>query len=186
MDYSALTDEQVVERLVAGESWAMAVLYDRYARLVFSLALRILNDRGASEEVVQEVFVKVWRRAGDYDPGRGKFSSWLGGIAHHHAIDELRRRRARPAAADDESAVADVAADGPLPFEAAVQSIEQQRIFHALECIPVEQRRPIELAYFEGYTQQEIAEKLGEPLGTIKTRMRLGMIKLRGLLQDTR
>lgn len=185
MDYSALTDEQVLERLIAGESWAMAVLYDRYARLVFSLALKILNDRGASEEVVQEVFVKVWRRAGDYNPGRGKFSSWLSGIAHHHAIDELRRRRVRPAAADDESAADDVPADGPVPFEAAVQSIEQQRIFHALECIPAEQRHPIELAYFEGYTQQEIAVKLGEPLGTIKTRMRLGMIKLRGLLQDT-
>ncbi len=185
MDYSALTDEQVIERLIKGESWAMAVLYDRYARLVFSLALKILNDRAASEEVVQEVFVKVWRRAGDYHPERGKFSSWLGGIAHHHAIDEVRRRRIRPAAAEDESAVADVPADGPVPFELAVQSIERQRIFHALECIPAEQRQPIELAYFEGYTQQEIADKLREPLGTIKTRMRLGMLKLRGLLQET-
>ncbi len=185
MDYSALTDEQVLQHLRDGESWAMAVLYDRYARLVFSLALRILKDRAAAEEVVQEVFVKVWRRAGEYHPDRGKFSSWLGGIAHHHAIDELRRRRVRPSAAEDEDAAAEVVADGPVPFEAAVQSIEQQQIVHALECIPAEQRRPIELAYFEGYTQQEIADKLDEPLGTIKTRMRLGMQKLRGLLQET-
>ncbi len=185
MDYSTLTDEQVLKRLAKGESWAMAVLYDRYARLVFSLALRILNDRAACEEVVQEVFVKVWRRAGEYDPGRGKFSSWLGSIAHHHAIDELRRRRARPTAAEDEDAAADIAADGPVPFQVAVQSIEHERILHALECIPAEQRQPIELAYFEGYTQQEISQKLAEPLGTVKTRMRLGMIKLRGLLQDT-
>jgi RNA polymerase sigma-70 factor (ECF subfamily) len=185
VDYSALTDEQVLEHLRDGESWAMAVLYDRYARLVFSLALKILNDRAASEEVVQEVFVKVWRRAGDYNPERGKFSSWLGGITHHHAIDELRRRRVRPTAAEDESAVADVAADGPVPFESAVQSIDRERICHALERIPTEQRQPIELAYFEGYTQQEIADKLGEPLGTIKTRMRLGMLKLRGLLRET-
>ncbi len=185
MDYSALTDEQVLEHLREGESWAMAVLYDRYARLVFSLALKILNDRATSEEVVQEVFVKVWRRAGDYDADRGKFSSWLGGIAHHHAIDELRRRRVRPSATEDEDAAEDIVADGPVPFEAAVQSIERQRIAHALECIPAEQRQPIELAYFEGYTQQEIAEKLSEPLGTIKTRMRLGMHKLRGLLEET-
>ena len=82
--------------LTRGETWALTAIYDRYARLVYSLALRMLNDRAVAEEVVQEVFVKVWRRAHEYDAPRGKFSAWLTGIAHHHVIDELRRRRARP------------------------------------------------------------------------------------------
>jgi RNA polymerase sigma-70 factor, ECF subfamily len=186
VDYSALKDEEVLARLQAGESWAMSVLYDRYARLVFSLALKVLNDREVAEEVVQEVFVKVWRRAGDYHVERGKFSSWLGGIAQHHAIDELRRRSVRPSAAGDENAAADVADDEPAPYERAVQSIEHQQITDALKCIPDEQRYPIELAYFEGLTQQQIADRLQQPLGTIKTRMRLGMQKLKTLLEPKR
>ncbi len=185
MDYSTLTDEQVLAGLATGEGWAMSVLYDRYARLVFSLAFKILSDRSSAEEAVQEVFVKVWRSARDYDQTRGKFSSWIGGIAHHHAIDELRRRRARPAVTEDETAAAKIVDDGPVPFDAAMQSMEQRRILDALQCIPVDQRRPIEMAYFEGFTQQEIAQRLQQPLGTIKTRMRLGMQKLKGLLENT-
>ena len=180
------TDEQLVEALGRGESWVMAALYDRYARLVFSLAYKVLNDRATAEETVQEVFVKVWRRARDYTPERGKFSSWLTGIAHHHAIDELRRRRVRPSAAEDETAVLEVVDDAPAPLEKAMQSLERRRIVEALGAIPVDQRRAIELAYFEGFTQQEIADKLGEPLGTIKTRMRLGMQKLKTLLEEGR
>ena len=182
----AFQDEELVLQLRNGESRAMAVLYDRYARLVFSLAVRILNDRGGAEEVVQEVFVKVWRRARDYDATRGKFSAWLSGIAHHHAIDELRRRRVRPAATmnDDDDEAANTPDGGLGLLELAVQSIEHRRIVDALKAIPPEQCRPIELAYFEGYTQREIATKLDQPLGTIKTRMRLGMQKLKTLLQE--
>ncbi len=186
MDYSSLKDDTLLEGVQKGDSAAMSVLYDRYARLVFSLALHILKDREAAEEVVQEVFVKVWRRAGDYSADKGKLSAWIGGIAHHHAIDELRRRRVRPSANEEEDAAAEVVDTGPVPFERAVQSIEHQQICEALKCIPPEQRRPIELAYFEGLTQQEIAEELHEPLGTIKTRIRLGMQKLKTLLKDTR
>ncbi|MGE5263219.1 MAG: sigma-70 family RNA polymerase sigma factor [Acidobacteriota bacterium] len=187
VNYSELDDEEVLARLQGGESWAMSVLYDRYARLVFSLALRVLNDRESSEEVVQEVFVKIWRRSADYKPERGKFSSWLSGIAHNHAIDEFRRRRVRPASSDDdESAAAEVVDASPVPFDRAVQSIEHQQITEALACIPPEQRVPIEMAYFEGLTQQEISERLDQPLGTIKTRMRLGMQKLKGLLEAQR
>ena len=178
------TDTELILLVARNESWALAEIYNRYARLVFSLALRILNDRSAAEECVQEVFVKVWRRARDYRAERGKFSSWLTGITHHHAIDELRRRRVRPSAAGDESAAAEVMDDGPAPMDRAVQSMERRRIVDALTAIPVEQRRAIELAYFEGFTQQEIADKLGEPLGTIKTRMRLGMQKLKALLGE--
>jgi RNA polymerase sigma-70 factor (ECF subfamily) len=185
VDYSALADDEIIVRLRAGESWAMSVLYDRYGRLVFSLAFRILNDRGAAEETVQEVFVKVWKRCREYDTKRGKFSSWLTGIAHNHAIDELRRRRVRPAASEDGTeAMEMVIDDGPAPLDLAVQSLERRRIVDALCKIPEEQRRAIEMAYFEGLTQQEIAERLGEPLGTIKTRMRLGMQKLKTLLEE--
>jgi RNA polymerase sigma-70 factor (ECF subfamily) len=180
---AAYTDEQLVRALTRGEAWAMAALYDRYARLVYSLALKILNDRDAAEETVQEVFVKVWKRARDFDATRGKFSSWLSGIAHHHAIDELRRRRIRPTAAEDEDAMAQVVADNPAPLDLALQSLEHRRIVEALAAIPFEQRRCIEMAYFEGYTQQEISERLGEPLGTVKTRTRLGMQKLKVLLE---
>jgi RNA polymerase sigma-70 factor (ECF subfamily) len=178
------TDEQLIVALTRGEAWAMTALYDRYARLVYSLAFKVLNDRAAAEETVQEVFVKVWRRAYDYDAARGKFSAWLTGIAHHHAIDELRRRRVRPIASEDEDALANVATDMPAPDDAVQQSFEHQRILDALQEIPGEQRRCIEMAYFEGYTQEEIAERLNEPLGTVKTRMRLGMQKLKGLLAE--
>jgi RNA polymerase sigma-70 factor (ECF subfamily) len=178
------SDAELVRLVSKNESWALAEIYNRYARLVFSLALKILNDRATAEEVVQEVFVKVWRRARDYRAERGKFSSWLTGITHHHAIDELRRRRVRPAASGDENAAAEVPDDGPTPIDRAVQSLEHRRIVEALGVIPVEQRRAIEMAYFEGLTQQEIADKLGEPLGTIKTRMRLGMQKLKTLLEE--
>ena len=185
MDYSALTDEEIIARLKNDESWAMSVLYDRYARLVFSLALKILNDRGAAEETVQEVFVKVWKRCREYDARRGKFSSWLTGIAHNHAIDELRRRRVRPSASEgDDDAMDTVLDEGPAPLDLAVQSLERRRIVDALRGIPQEQRRAIELAYFEGLTQQEISDRLGQPLGTIKTRMRLGMQKLKTLLEE--
>lgn len=180
---AANTDEQLVRALTRGEAWAMTAIYDRYGRLVFSLALKILNDRSAAEEAVQEVFVKVWKRARDYDAARGKFSSWLTGIAHNHAIDELRRRRARPTAAEDEDALSQVVADGPAPIDLAMQSLERRRIIEALQAIPMEQRRCIEMAYFEGFTQQEISDRLREPLGTVKTRMRLGMQKLKGLLE---
>ena len=181
---SVYTDEQLVVALTRGETWAMTAIYDRYARLVYSLALRMLNDRAAAEEVVQEVFVKVWRRAREYDAPRGKFSAWLTGIAHHHAIDELRRRRARPIASEDEDALADIAAATPTPDDAAQASFERQRILDALQEIPAEQRCCIEMAYFEGYTQEEISGRLGEPLGTVKTRMRLGMQKLKVLLVE--
>lgn len=185
VDYSALKDEEIIARVRSGEGWAMSVLYDRYARLVFSLSLKILNDRSAAEETVQEVFVKVWKRCREYDARRGKFSSWLTGIAHNHAIDELRRRRVRPSASEGEDDAMDaVLDDGPAPLDLAMQSLEHRRIVEALKQIPDEQRHAIEMAYFEGLTQQEIAERLGDPLGTVKTRMRLGMQKLKTLLGE--
>jgi len=179
------SDAELILLVSKNESWALAEIYTRYSRLVFSLSLKILNDRSSAEECVQEVFVKVWRRARDYQADRGKFSSWLTGITHHHAIDELRRRRVRPSAAGDESAAAEVMDESPAPLDRAVQSLERRRIEDALDVIPSDQRRAIKMAYFEGFTQQEIADRLGEPLGTIKTRMRLGMQKLKNILDET-
>ncbi|OGO38281.1 MAG: hypothetical protein A2Z03_08600 [Chloroflexi bacterium RBG_16_56_8] len=182
IQYSALKDEEIITHLCAGEGWAMEVLYDRYDRLVFSLALKILRDRSAAEEVVQEVFVKVWRRAADYRAERAKFSSWLARIAHNHAIDRLRQRNGRPFMSNEDQ-VAQVVDAGPTPLEMAEQQLDHRRIVEALDQIPHEQRHAIELAYFEGFSHQQIANKLGKPLGTIKTRIRRGMQNLRVLLE---
>jgi RNA polymerase sigma-70 factor (ECF subfamily) len=179
-----LTDEQLVELVARDESWALAELYDRYVRLVFSLAVKVLNDRSSAEEIVQEVFAKVWRGAGAFDADRGKFSSWLIGIAHHQCIDELRRRRVRPISESlADSPVTELTSDND-PAQAAEQAFERGRIRRALAQIPAEQRVVIELAFFEGLTHREIAERSGDPLGTVKTRVRLGMQKLKDILGD--
>jgi RNA polymerase sigma-70 factor (ECF subfamily) len=179
-----LTDEQLVELVARDESWALAELYDRYVRLVFSLALKVLNDRSSAEEVVQEVFAKVWRGSRAFDAKRGKFSSWLIGIAHHQCIDELRRRRVRPVAETiDDLPLADLPGDDD-PTQAAEVAFERSRVRQALMQIPVEQRIVIELAFFEGLTHREIADRSGDPLGTVKTRVRLGMQKLKEILRE--
>lgn len=166
------------------ESWALAELYDRYVRLVFSLALKVLNDRASSEEIVQEVFAKVWRGASAFDSRRGKFSSWLIGIAHHQCIDELRRRRVRPHSESiDESPFTELAGEDD-PAEAAEYTLERERVRRALALIPSEQRIVIEMAFFQGLTHREIANRSGDPLGTVKTRVRLGMQKLKELLRE--
>jgi RNA polymerase sigma-70 factor, ECF subfamily len=179
-----LTDEQLVALVARDESWALAELYDRYVRLVFSLALKMLNDRSSAEEVVQEVFAKVWRGASAFDSNRGKFSSWLIGIAHHQCIDELRRRRVRPLAESiDDSPAAELPGEED-PIIAAELAFERERVRRALAEIPAEQRIAIEMAFFEGLTHREIADRSGDPLGTVKTRVRLGMQKLKQLLRE--
>lgn len=184
MSDQRLTDEELVALVARDESWALTELYDRYVRLVFSMALRVLNDRASAEEIVQEVFSKVWRGSSAFDGRRGKFSSWLIGIAHHQCIDELRRRRVRPVGESlAESPAMDLASDDD-PVQAAERSYERARIRRALAQIPGEQRFVIELAYFEGLTHQEIAARCQEPLGTVKTRVRLGMQKLKELLRE--
>lgn len=184
MSETNLTDEQLVVLVARDESWALAELYDRYVRLVFSLAIKVLNDSGNAEEVVQEVFTKVWRGARAFDADRGKFSSWLIGITHHQCIDELRRRRVRPISESlAESPQIELASDDD-PALAAELAFERTRIRSALERIPAEQRQVIELAFFEGLTHREIADRCGDPLGTVKTRVRLGMQKLRDILEE--
>ncbi len=165
-------------------SEALGDLYDRHHRLVLTLAYRILGDRAAAEEVVQEAFLSVWRHADRFQPERGTARAWLLTIVHHAAID---RRRGRHRREQGDVPIDDVAfglAGGEEdPFATVAAGIEAERVRRALQDLPGEQRRAIELAFFAGLTHQEVAERTGEPLGTIKGRMRLGLRKLRGLLE---
>jgi RNA polymerase sigma-70 factor (ECF subfamily) len=183
----ATSDQQLIERVARQDRRAFEMLYDRYAPAVFGLALKTLGDRQIAEEAVQEVFWRVWQRAASFDSNR-TFAPWLFGIAHNYCIDELRRRRARPQSVyeDDDHPVLSSIADATDVSEAALQGEQQRIVADALQQLPQEQRQAIELAYFGGLTQQEIATRLGNPLGTIKTRMRLGLQKLRAILQDQR
>ncbi len=182
-----VSDDLLVQRVVEGDLRAFELLYDRYARPVFSLAFRMLGDPGEAEELLQETFVRLWQQAGRYDARRGSFGSWLMSIAHNLAVDALRQRSRRPQRADfvdlatlplqdiDERATA---------LEAAEVSELRDRVRRALAQLPEPQRQAIELAYFAGLTHSEIAAVLGEPIGTIKTRLRLAMQKLQVLLRD--
>ena len=177
-------DERLVARVVEGDRGAFEILYDRYASTVFGLALKMLGDREVAEDAVQEIFWRVWRRLGSFDRSRA-FAPWLFGIAHNYCIDELRRRKVRPQSVyeDDENPILSEIADEADVGESALLAEQGRLVRSALEQLPEEQRQTLLLAYFGGLTQQEIAAKLGNPLGTVKTRMRLGLQKLRAVLQ---
>ncbi len=185
----ARDDEALLAHLATGDRAALVPLYDRYAGPVFALVLRIVADRVAAEDLLQEVFVRVWQRADTYQVGRGRPLTWVLGIAHNLAIDEVRRRGRRPQVTEEREAdkAEDMLAGLPSteagPEEQAWERQRRQQISTALLQLPPAQRVIIELTYFEGYTQSQMAERLGEPLGTIKTRLRLGIHKLRELLQ---
>jgi RNA polymerase sigma-70 factor (ECF subfamily) len=177
-------DERLIARVVEGDRGAFEMLYDRYASTVLGLALRMLGDREVAEDAVQEIFWRVWRRLGSFDRSRA-FAPWLFGIAHNYCIDELRRRKVRPQSVyeDDENPILSEIADEADVGESALLAEQGRLVRSALEQLPEEQRQTLLLAYFGGLTQQEIAVKLGNPLGTVKTRMRLGLQKLRAVLQ---
>jgi RNA polymerase sigma-70 factor (ECF subfamily) len=176
-------DQELVARVAQGEPDALAALYDRHERAVYSLVFRIVRDQGEAEDVVQDVFSQAWAQAARHDPSRGAVGAWLLTIARSRAIDRLRSRRARPDNAPaDERDVVSLRAPGPAQ-DAQLLSRERAAIVRsALERLPVLQRIAIELAYYEGLSQSEIAERLEQPLGTIKTRMRLALLKLRETL----
>jgi RNA polymerase sigma-70 factor (ECF subfamily) len=179
------TDAQLLALIGRGENWALSEIYDRYARLVFSIAFRALKDQASAEEIVQQVFTKVWRHARHYRLERGEFSTWVSTITRHRCIDELRRRRGRPVTQPgDEERLYKLASDDD-PVQAVQYTFEQARVREALQQIPAEQRIVIELAFWGGLTQQEIAVYHHSPLGTIKTRWRLGMQRLKRLLQES-
>ena len=178
-------DAVLVARLAEGDSNALEVLYDRYSRVVYSFSLRMLADASSAEELTQEVFLRLWRQGGSYQQSRGAFLTWLLSVTHNMAIDEIRRRKRRPVAAEtsEDDQTLTMLPDTRTDVEGAAWLTTLQAIVRdALQEIPQSQRQVIELAYFSGLTQREISERLNEPLGTIKTRMRLGLLKLRDRL----
>lgn len=182
-----LSDAELITRASEGDARALETLYDRYSRVVYSFALRIVGDQQLAEEVLQEAFFRAWQQGSAFRSARGSFITWLLSITHNLAIDEVRKRRRRPQKADSEepeAVLAGVADTGIQVEEEVWLSSLRETIAGALERLPPPQREAIELAYFQGLTQREIAETLGEPLGTIKTRMRLGLQKLREYLGD--
>lgn len=186
MDYTTLDDETIIRLIAHARNEALSELYDRYSRLVFSLALNSVGDQATAEEVTQDVFVRVWQRARQYRADRGKVSTWLTGITRYRAIDQLRRRGSRPEQHSvtwaEVSPTAVPAVNGPE--EATQLAMQRERVRAALAQLPEEQKQVLALAYFQGYSQSQIAESLALPLGTVKTRVRLAMQKLREMLQD--
>lgn len=176
------SDVELLRRVAAGDQDALLILYDRYGRLVYSLAYRMLQDHQLAEEVTQDVFTRVWQSAASFDPERSSFTTWLTSITRNRTIDILRRRRVRglTGAGEAELNTAITRADERLSPEFHLEALA---VREALAQLPESQREVLELAYFQGMTQREIAEYLNIPLGTVKTRMRLGMIKLRELLE---
>ena len=170
------SDLALVAAIRSGDQEAMAELYDRYSSIVYSVALRVLQDTGAAEDVLQDIFMQLWRKPGAFDASRGNMAAWLAVIARHRAIDALRRRRPEN---DIEDVVVSVESD--LASEAE-RSRTMDKVRGALEAMSKEQRSALEMAYFDGMTHTEIAQKTGEPLGTIKTRIRTGLISLRKVL----
>lgn len=174
--------------IVQRDEAAFSLLYDRYVTLVYSTCLRVLADPQLAQDATQEVFVRLWRKPEAFVASRGRFLSWLMSVARNRAVDELRARQRRqrresPGADEVLAAVPDAAAADPLG--AAHLAEERGRVRAALANLPPEQRDALELAYFGGLTQQEIALRLDEPLGTVKTRIRLAMQKLRRLLAES-
>ena len=184
-DYADLQDSELLEALARSDLGAFEELFRRYSHLVFSTCVRVLEDAQAAEDMVQEVFLRLWRRPELFDPERGRFLSWLLSVTRNRAIDELRSRGRRRVHEMPSEMVRDsdepTASDDPLM--AAELADQRQWLRAALAQLPEEQRRAIELAYFGGLTHLEISIMLQQPLGTVKTRIRLGMRKLRVALQ---
>jgi len=181
-------DLQLVQRIAAGDERAVAELYDRYGTVLYAVAYRILGERADAEEVVMETFAQVWREATRFETDRGSVPAWLTMMARSRALDQVRSRdrRERLAASagrEDDSRAPAMGAWGKDPTREAEQNERQKKVAEAMASLSPVQREAIELAYYEGLSQSEIAERLQEPLGTIKTRVRLGMLKLRDALR---
>jgi len=175
------TDEQLLQQVAKGDADALATLYDRFRKSAYSLALRILGDQGAAEDVVQESFLGIWRNAGRYSTVRASARTWILSIVHHRAVDALRRRQ--PATDLPDS-------DAPPPLSLVMPDVwpevagrlDREQVRRALGRLSPPQREAIELAYYGGLTQQQIAAQTGAPLGTVKSRVRLGLLALRHAL----
>lgn len=179
------TDEDLLRQISQAQTGALSELYDRYGRLVFSLALRIVDNPAAAEEITQDVFVQVWHNAATYQPALSKVTTWLTSITRYRSIDILRRSKVRPDGHMVEDALEDLSLTGSrddLPENQIENRGEQLRMKQALADLPEEQRIVLQMAYFQGLSQPEMAAALNQPLGTVKTRVRLGLQKLRSAL----
>ena len=174
----------LLRRMAAGDEAALGALYDRWSALVHSVALRIVGDAGDAEELVEETFWQAWRQAGRYDASRGGVSAWLVVIARSRALDRVRLRGWKRASAgsDAELAAAEAVVEVGSPLQAAEQDETRRIVRAAMDALPAEQRETLEMAYFRGMSQSEIAAATGQPLGTVKTRARLALQKLREAL----
>jgi len=179
-DLAHLSDEALVALVARSDESALAELYDRFGRVAYGLARRILRDDALAEDAVQEGFLAVWRSAARFVPERAKASTWLMTLVHRRAVDLVRREERRRTDALDERAEAPAGATD----EAVWLRFERERVQDALARLPDQQREALELAYYGGFTQSELAERLGQPLGTIKSRMFTGLSRLRELLTE--
>jgi RNA polymerase sigma-70 factor (ECF subfamily) len=174
-------EEALLRRVARKDERAFRAIYDRYARSVYSLALGLLRDSTRAEEVTQEVFLAIWRGAAGFDADRGRARTWILSLAHHRTVDAIRRQRLRDTEPLDPAL--------PAPSDAAddaIRGVESARVRDALARLSPVQREAIGLAYYGGYTQEEIARRVGVPLGTVKTRMRDGLLRLRDMLESAR
>src|ERR1700680_3745239 len=181
-----LSDEALLYAIAGGAVWAMDSLYQRYSRILYSLAYRMVADHQIAEDLLQDAFLSIWRRSTSFSPQAGAARSWLISIIHHRAIDHLRRVRRRSSMQeapleelefDERTAVADA-------WDEAWRSVQSSQVRAALMKIPTEQRMVIELAYFQGWTHSEIAEGCQIPLGTVKARLRLGLTRIKRVLEE--
>ena len=181
-DFSARAgeDSALLLGIQSGDPGAMATLFDRYSGIVYSVAMRVLRDPGHAEDVTQDIFVRIWRNSDSFIAGRGTLGAWLVVVARNRSIDMLRRRR-------PSDSVEDVVLASPIDVAAeSERHILMEKVQVLLADLPRDQRKSIELAFFEGLTHTEIAEKTGDPLGTVKTRIRLALIALRKAMKTER
>ena len=183
--YAHLSDEALVALVARGDESALGELYDRVGRIAYGLARRVLRDDRLAEDAVQEGFLAVWRGAAGFRAERAKASTWILTLIHRRAVDLVRREERRRAEPLTEEAATAGAGVGEAPDEAAWLRFERERVQSALRQLPDTQREALELAYYGGFTQSELAEKLGVPLGTIKSRMFSGLARLRELLDES-
>ena len=185
VEYESLDDHQLIERISIQEKLALDALYGRYMSPVYSLAMFMLKQPALAEEVTQDIFLNIWLKAGSFKPDRGQPKAWIMSVAHHKIVDVIRSRRRAIVMTDptDYEILEQLPSGGVSTEEQVERNLERERIMRALATLPEPQREVIMLAYFEGYSQSEMAGRLNQPLGTVKTRVRLAMQKLRVVLE---
>lgn len=185
-EYQELEDRQLIQCVAVGDKEALEELYSRYSSSVYSLARFMLRQEALAEEASQDIFLNIWLKASSYNPERGEPRAWIMSVAHHKVVDIIRSRRRNINMTDPKDyETLDLLPSGQMSTaDEAELNLERERIRRALTILPEAQREVIDLAYFHGLSQSEIAERLGQPLGTVKTRVRLAMQKLRAELEE--